>query len=493
MQNAGKIKYFLYARKSSESEERQVQSIDDQIGRLTSLAKSEDLEVVRVFKESKSAKKPYERAIFTDMLEQIQQGKADGILCWQINRLSRNPVDSGTIQWMLQNGLIKSIQTIDKEYRPEDNVLLFSVESGMANQFIIDLRKNTMRGMESKLQKGWQPALARLGYLNDQLKKTIVKDPERFDQVKQMWMLMLTGTYPVSRILKIANEDWGFRTIQRKQRGGKPLSLSGLYSLFYSKFYAGLIEWNGQTYGGVHEPMITIEQYERVQALLGKNTDKPRPKQHEHPFSGIIRCGECQAIITAETKHKLIKTTGKVKRYDYYHCTGKKKYISCSQKKVISEKDLSDQIESEISKLTILPEFRDWAVEILNGWNDKEISQRSEKHTTQTKTLIDTQAQLDNLTNIRYRDLISDEEYTKERTTLQSSITQLKQQLRETENRAENWLELTERVFDFATHARTKFIEGNIQTKKEIFAPLGASFSLKDNILTLEMNKSFEP
>jgi site-specific DNA recombinase len=189
----------------------------------------------------------------------------------------------------------------------------------------------------------------------------------------------------------------------------------------------------------------------------------------------------------------LIKSTGQVKRYDYYHCTGKKKYITCSQKKVISEKDLSEQIETKISKLTILPEFRDWAVEILNSWNDNEIRQRSEKHKAETKTLLDTQAQLDNLTKMRYRDLINDEEYAKERTTLQSQITKLRQQLRETEDRAQNWLELTERVFDFATHARAKFIAGNTQTKKEIFAALGASFSLKDNVLTIEMNKWFEP
>ena len=493
MTGKNKTKYFLYARKSSESEERQIQSIDDQINRLTELAKSQQLEVVAEFKESKSAKKPHERTVFADMLNQIQQGKADGILCWQINRLSRNPVDSGTIQWMLQTGLLKSIQTIDKEYLPEDNVLLFSVESGMANQFIIDLRKNTMRGMESKLEKGGSPSLARLGYLNDRLNKTIIKDPERFDQVKEMWSLMLTGTYSVSQILKIVNEDWGFKTVQRKQRGGTPLSLSGLYSLFYSKFYAGIIEWGGHSYSGSHEAMITIEEYQRVQELLGKSEGKPRPKTYQHPFSGIITCGECEARITAETKHKLIKTTGEIKRYDYYHCTGKKKYVSCSQKKVLSEGALSEQIESKISELTILPEFRDWAVEILNGWNDKEIGQRGEKHAALNKSILETQAQLDTLTQMRYRNLINDDEYIAERNSLQANISQLKQRIRETEDRAENWLELTEKVFDFACHAQAKFNNGDIQTKKEIFAALGTGFKLKDNVLTIEWNKYFEP
>lgn len=94
---------------------------------------------------------------------------------------------------------------------------------------------------------------------------------------------------------------------------------------------------------------------------------------------------------------------------------------------------------------------------------------------------------------MRYRDLITDDEYIAARNTLQSQITELKQYLRQTEDRAENWLVLAERVFDFATNARAKFIDGNIQTKKEILAALGSSFTLKDNVLTIEMNKWFEP
>ncbi len=487
------LRYFLYARKSSESEDRQIQSIEDQVNRLTNLATDQQLEVVGIYKESKSAKKPSDRPLFGEMLNAIQQGKADGILCWQINRLSRNPVDSGTIQWMLQNGVIKAIQTYDRTYLPEDSVLLLSLESGMANQFILDLRKNTLRGMESKLQKGWQPNLARLGYLNDKLEKTIVKDPERFDMVKQMWMLMLTGNYSVRQILKIVNDDWGFRTIQRKLRGGKPLSLSGLYSMFYSKFYAGIIEWNGHTYQGIHEPMVTIQQYERVQELLGQKQGKPRPKRHEHPFSGIIRCGECGAHVTAETKFKKIKSTGENKRYDYYHCTGKKKYVSCSQKKVIAESELDNQITVKLSQLQILPEFRDWAVEILNNWNDQEIAIRSDKHQSQSSTLLELQNQLDNLTKMRYRDLITDDEYLSEKKILQSKIVQLKQLREETEVRAVNWLELTEKVFDFATHAKEKFTSGSINTKKEIFSAMGSAFTLKDGALNIEMHKWFEP
>src|SRR3989338_8063717 len=142
-----KLKYFLYARKSSESEDRQVQSIDDQINRLKKLASDLNLDIKKTYTEAKSAKKPNNRPIFDEMIQRVENGEASGILCWQVNRLSRNPIDSGKLSWLLQRGVLKSIQTIDRQYLPEDNVLIFNVESGVANQFILDLSKNTKRGM----------------------------------------------------------------------------------------------------------------------------------------------------------------------------------------------------------------------------------------------------------------------------------------------------------------------------------------------------------
>ena len=139
--NRDKIKYFLYTRKSSEGEDRQVQSIPDQIDRLTKLSDELGLEIVEILSEAKSAKSPGNRPIFEKMLERIEKGEANGILGWEINRLSRNPVDSGRIQWMLQQGIIQSIRTMNREYRPDDNALILSVESGSANQFILDLKK----------------------------------------------------------------------------------------------------------------------------------------------------------------------------------------------------------------------------------------------------------------------------------------------------------------------------------------------------------------
>jgi len=181
------LKYVLYARKSSEGEDRQVSSIEDQVKRMSKISREQNLNIVKNNREAKSAKNPGSRPLFKEMLEYIENKKANAIITWQINRLSRNPIDSSKIQWMLQKGKIQEIQTIEKKYLPEDNVLLLSIESGMANQYILDLSKNVKRGLESRRQKGIFPHLAPVGYLNDKATHTIVKDPQRFDMIRKMW------------------------------------------------------------------------------------------------------------------------------------------------------------------------------------------------------------------------------------------------------------------------------------------------------------------
>ena len=168
-------------------------SIESQIQELTKLAEQNNLEIVRVFSESKSAKAPG-REVYADMIARIKNGEASGIICWKLNRLARNPIDGGEISWMIQQGIIQHIQTFGRSYYPTDNVIVMAVELGMANQFIRDLSVDTKRGLKSKAERGWYPTFTTLGYIHNPYKhkgeKEIMKDPERFDLVKKMFELM---------------------------------------------------------------------------------------------------------------------------------------------------------------------------------------------------------------------------------------------------------------------------------------------------------------
>ena len=241
-----KFKYFLYARKSTENEDKQIQSIDDQVGRLREHAIKYGLRIAKELKEARSAKEPYNRPIFEEMIKGIENDEADAILCWGIDRLSRNPIDSGRIQYLLQKGKIKCIQTINKLWLPDDNTILLSVEAGQANEQILKLSRDVKRGMQSKREKGQFPHKAGMGYINKD--KQVIPDPDRFDILQKLCRLMLEKKHSVSKLIDIANNEYGFRTRKTKRNGGKKLTKSRLYEMFSNPFYKGSYTINGKTY-----------------------------------------------------------------------------------------------------------------------------------------------------------------------------------------------------------------------------------------------------
>lgn len=491
-----KLKLFLYARRSSdESSDKQLQSIDDQINAMKLIASNKGYKIVDIFTESKTAKMPFVRPVFDSMVNRIHAGEADGIICWHLNRLFRNPFDQGTIAWMLQSKTIKIIQTYDRAYLPEDNVLLFNVEGAMANQYVRDLAIVSRRGMQSKAEKGWLPSRAPMGYLNDLITNEIYVDEERWEMVRKMWNLLLTGNYTVPKIHQIANNEWGFRTPKTKRSGGSPIGLSSLYRIFTNQFYTGVFEWSGMLYEGNHKPMISVAEYDKAQIILGRK-GKPRYQVHDSAFTGLVTCGQCGSMCTCTVKQKIVKKTGEVKTYTYYNCTKKKKDESgkntCTQRPVRLD-EFERQVDIELERYTILPKFQEWALEILNRKNDEEIKERTEIYQQQQKTYNETQRQIDLLTQMRCRDLIDDEEFVKERNRLKSVLTKLKLQLESTETRADKWLELTEKTFHFARYARKAFLAGTVQQKREIFSALGQNFVMKDKKVLITANDWFVP
>jgi len=511
-------RYFIYCRKSSESEDRQVLSIESQMHELKSLAERSNLPVVDTFTESYSAKAPG-RLVFNEMIKKINQGKADGIICWKLDRLARNPIDGGQISWMLQQRVIQHIQTYDRSYYPQDNVLIMGVELGMANQFILDLSKNVKRGLKTKAEKGWRPGFAPLGYLNDKSKgkgmNEIVEDPDRFKLVKKMWELMLTGRYSPPKIMDIANNKWGFRTAH-----GKPLSRSGIYRIFTNPFYYGWFEYpegSGNWYKGCHQPMITAQDFDKVQLLLGRK-GRPRPKTHNFAFTGLIRCGECGAMVTAEEKNQVICSTCRYKfssnhkltcpkcqtpvermktptilKYVYYRCT-KRKNPSCTQGS-IELKELERQISRYLSRIHISESFKNWAIKYLKEETKNEINSRETILSSQRKAYDSCLKKLDNLFALKISpqntdgSLLSDEEYAKRKAELIKEKARLEEILNDTSGRAEKWLDVAEKTFDFACYARQWFAKGSPQEKGAILQALGSNLTLKDKILHIQLKK----
>jgi len=522
MKTNTKIQYFTYCRKSSEDSQRQVASIGDQQSALTKLAEQEGLDLAHSpFTEERSAKDPG-RPVFNEMLNRIKNGEANGLICWDIDRLSRNPIDNGQLQWMLQKGVIAVIKTPSRSFYPEDAGLLMSIEGGRATDFVMRLSKNVKRGLNGKAMRGWRPTGCPIGYLNVGVEKggkTIISDPDRFTLIRQMWDLFISGNHTASQILEMATEKWGLRTLQRRKSGGKPLSMSHVYRILNDTFYYGSFSWidpetgEEKMYKGKHEPMITEAEFWRAQVLLGKK-GRQRPKSREFAFTGLMKCGECASGVTAEEKHQIICPNCKYKfsyekkeacpkcnieieqmknpkilHYTYYHCSRKKG--PCSQKSVTVE-SLEEQFKEELKKITIDQEYLDLALDYL-GDKEKNFGQEESVRRNSLQQEYDNiQTRLKNL-NYEYissqntkHEIYSQSEFLELKNKLTEERSTIEKQLETVKDNLDTSIEATRRTFEFCTFALAHFNTDDLKKKRSIFSTIGSNLTLRDKKLFID-------
>ena len=324
------IRYCLYARKSTESDEQQALSIDSQIKEMLELANKEKLEVTEIRRESHSAKASGTRPVYNQLLEDVRVGKFNGILTWAPDRLSRNAGDLGSIVDLMDQKLLLEIRTYGQRFtnNPSEKFLLMILcsQAKLEND---NKSVNVKRGLKAMVEKGLWPCVAPTGYLNEMRqdrKGELLVDPNRASFVKQMFE-------------KVADDNWSGRKlyiwlkdeIKFTTKFGKPLTRGNIYLILRNSFYYGIFEYpkdSGRWYTGKHKPMIDRELFDKVQKkLTDNNTNISRNEIREFIFTKLMRCGLCGSGITGMEKFKKLKN-GTTKTYIYYTCT-RSKNVNC--------------------------------------------------------------------------------------------------------------------------------------------------------------------
>jgi hypothetical protein len=354
--------------------------------------------------------------------------------------LSRNPVDSGRVSWLLQQGTIAKIATHDRVYLPHDNVLLMSVEFGMANQYVRDLSVNVARGLRAKARRGVYPSIAPLGYRNDVRTRTIVVDKKKAPVIRKAFEMYAEGKSRYEDIARFLFEN-GITTGATRgwtKGGGKPLKREQIAFLLSNPFYAGRFRYAGEMYDGTHTPFVSKELFDRVQKVLKARSNKNRPPENNpQAYCGLLSCSECGCSITAEEKIK-VQQNGNTHRYIYYRCT--KKRGKCDGKYLREEK-----LDAELSDL--LSRFhlpREWA-EGMERMAQKDAQEAEQSATVSISALRAEIAVLDGkiarLTDLFVEQDIERGEYLSRKRVLQDERRALEEQVLKFERNAAHWLE----------------------------------------------------
>jgi site-specific DNA recombinase len=455
-------KFFIYTRKSTDTEDRQVRSISDQLAELKELAVKEQIDVVDIFVEKQTAKTPG-RPVFNEMLLRIEQGEANGILAWHPDRLARNSVDGGKIIYLLDTEKLAELKfpTFWCDPTPQGKFML-SIAFSQSKYYVDNLSENIKRGKRNKVKDGIWPQMSPLGYIN--VGGRIVVDKNIAPLIKKTFEAYSSGSFTLRELRD------KFNGLGLKRKSGKELAVSNYQKLLKNPIYTGLMLYNGEIHEGKHEPIISKKLFDSVQEVMMR---KSKPKSRGlKPFlyRGFFRCGECGCFITTETQ----------KGHNYLRCTKRKN--PCEQK-YTREEIITSEIQKEIKKVSLPDDWASWML-VENRKDILSEAQSSTLFADNTKadiSLLD--SKIEKLMNAYLENALSLDEYRDMKNKLVNEKQLLKEKLSAFEQKANNRFELTEKFLKYNMELAN---ECTNEEKLHLYKKVGSNFQIKDRTVFFE-------
>ena len=466
-------KFFLYIRKSTDEDDRQVLSLEAQEFELNEFARREHLIVVETFRESQTAKCPG-RPIFNQMLDRMERGEAEGILAWHPDRLARNSVDGGRIVFFIDCEHITALKfpTFWFEATPQGKFML-SIAFGQSKYFVDNLSENTKRGLRQKLRRGEWPGWAPLGYANDILMHTIIKDKERFRLVRKLFELYATGAYSMKNLQNTAISIGLFG------KSGKVTSVSLIQHTLSNPFYYGVFRYNGEMHQGKHEPMISKKLFDKCAEVMADKSRPKKPSKTIATFRGFLHCAECGCAITSEIQ----------KGHQYYRCT--KKRGVCSQG-YVREEVLAEQISDVLQKVSLPPIWADNMLAKIDSEREQDAQNGVALAQNLKQEIEDLDERLDKLLDTHLDGLIPKVEYAEKKQKILNRKIDVSEKLKDFEQKGNHRLEPM-RLFILDSKQAGIIASGeNFEDKKNFLKKIGSNPLLAKRALQFSPKKSWE-
>src|SRR3989454_2654958 len=366
-------------------------------------ARSKNIKILNLFVERGESAKFADRTQRIELIDFCRQNKGtiQDLLVWKVDRFARNVGDHFSIKASLLRYGVRIVSVTEPIDSNPEGKLMETILAGFA-QFDNDIRAmRTVQGMRRKLQEGifpWKPPLAYKSPTQNGEKKT---EPDRPDQpvfglLQKAWKEFATGAYTKAEIRRLT-DTWGIQT-----RKGKPISNQSLDNFFRNKYYAGIVvdPWSGEEFEGQHVPMVTREEFARVQQIIAKrNRSVTNQKERaEFPLRGLVRCDHCRRYLTGSFSR------GRSRRYPYYHCKG-------DDRTSYATEPLHDEFRSFLDEIAPKPELVEKLGEVLIQTVDERSTSLKAKKARRKAELGSLNRQTQELIRMRTDGLITDQEF----------------------------------------------------------------------------------
>ena len=467
-----KPKYFLYARKSTEDDDKQIMSIEAQLFELREFARKENLQILGEFTESKSAKKPG-REKFGEMMSRIENMSGVGILAWHPDRLARNSIDGGRIIYAVDTTKIVSLRFPTFWFEPTpQGLFMLQVAFGQSKYYSDNLKQNVERGIRQKLRRGEWLTKAPFGYVNNPKTRNIEPDIVKSKIIVRAFEEYVKGHHGFESISKFL-ADHGVC-----QKNGTPLGKASVSRILSNKAYLGLTKHYNEYFPGSFAPILSHDLFEAVQKRLQERSHPRKSKKsHNFPFTGLFRCGECESMITAQW------TTGKMGvRYRYYRCTKKKG--NCGQK-YLREDVVVLQLKERLQQIALPDEWTDYMLSKVYEWDKSEKSSSGSLLGRMKDFERETEEKLDELVSLYLDGDIPKENYLVKKNELLKQKVSLAQKMDSARAEKKNWVEpLREWILDMKKATQLRNTD-NFFEIRNYFKKIGTNSQLLDKSVSV--------
>ena len=391
------------------------------------------------------------------------------------DRLAHNSVDGGKIIYLLDRGVIKDLKF--PTYRLDNNAqgkFMLSIAFGQSKYNIDALSENIRRGIRLKLSKGIWPQWAPIGYLNDRRTRAIILDGGKAPFIKRVFELYSSGNYTLEEIREKIN------SLGLTGRKNKPLSISQYQTMLKNPLYYGVFRYKGEVYEGTHAPIITKKLFDRCQEVMGLRGKHKEKQTTKFVFRGLMKCGECGRMITAELQ----------KGHIYYRCT--KRLTNCKQK-YVREEELAAQIKSFIQKVSLCDDWTEKILEQLEKDKNSGVQSSLPQQQNLEVKVKEIDAKISKIIDVYLAESLTLEEYQSKKEAFINEKRKLQDDLRDFAAGANNWFEPAREFVTSLNSAHSAMEEGNLESQKEFLEKIGSNFILKERRLNFSTEGTFRP